>query len=141
MYDISRDRWFSISSMTATRSNTSLAVANEKVYAVGGDLNGEFLKSAEVFEFPAKAWRSIGELQFARKAPGIAAVRSVIYVTGGESENSTERYDAEEDQWRMAAPLNTNRHSFGMATLGDCIYAVGGYTDPADPNSAIASIE
>ena len=128
--------WASGTSMPLGRCCAGAAVLGERLYMVGGVVEGQpapaASNTAEFYDPSATAWTSIANMNTARHSPGVAATGGKLYVMGGSDDGgsdgllSAEVYDPSSDTWTPIASMATGRWAVSAASLGGKIYAVGG---------------
>jgi hypothetical protein len=153
-YDPQADEWTRLADMPRPREHFDVAIAGDRLYAIGGRETFEsgggikFEETAEVdaldlpaddADLPAAAWSpSVTSLPTPRSGLGVAAAGECIYAIGGEHEiggaeevtGATESYDTATGTWHELSPLWTPRHGIQAATTGGTIYIAGGGTKP-----------
>ena len=76
---------------------------------------------------------SKADSQYARFWPALCSFQDrYIFVSGGEFQDSVERYDCASDSWSLMPALNGNRHKHSSCALGNVIYVIcgaSGYND------------
>jgi N-acetylneuraminic acid mutarotase len=115
-YEVATDRWTRNADMPAPRWGHGAAVADGKLYVVGGiggDENGPVLE----YDPPGDRWVVRAALPTPRDHLGVLAVGQQIYALGGRRHGknvaAVEVYDPATDTWSAGAPLPTPRS--GMA--------------------------
>lgn len=102
----SGETWTHRAYMPTARTNVSVAVVNNKLYAIGGMVR-------------VNAFDSAGLAITSPTPPFLASVYD-FYVSANEV------YDPASNTWTTKAPLPTLRNTFAAAAIGGKIYAVGG---------------
>lgn len=138
IYDPATDRWTTGNPMPTARMGLVAAVANGKIYAIGGRTDG-FSTSAvgtvEQLDPATGLWTTRNPMQTARFfAAGTTLPTPVgdqIVVAGGESFGlllaSVEQYNALANAWSSLNALPTARSQLALAEYAGRLYAVGGY--------------
>jgi len=97
----------------------------QAVLVVGGQVEDEFLKSANIYDVAAKAWLPLPCMAHARGGAEVVVVaEGKVVVLGGANRkegtrlSSCESYDMVEGKWSEVAPMLSERSHFGAATLG-----------------------
>ena len=73
-----------------------------------------------------------------RVMPGVAALNSKIYVTGGgggQIMSSVDCYDPNTNTWSQMANMNIDRRGHSLVSLHGRLYAIGGYANGGDVDS------
>ncbi|MEO6028588.1 MAG: kelch repeat-containing protein, partial [Candidatus Binatia bacterium] len=137
VYDFGADVWTSGPNATESRSALAGAVADGKLYAIGG--RGP-TGTVEVFDPGSGTWSTVASLNEPRGGLAAASVGGLVYAMGGRTGASvgsgtlfdtTEVYDPSTDTWTMVAPMPL-AVSDATATVGPegFIYVVGGAISP-----------
>jgi N-acetylneuraminic acid mutarotase len=147
-YDPSSDTWTSKASMPTARHHAGSAVADGKIFVIGGRISGslENISVNEAYDPEQDIWITNLEAMPSKRS-GIAAASSSssasvppantsdIYVFGGEEPsktfNNNEKYDAKTNRWTSEPPMPTSRHGLAAVyTEADKIYVIGGGPQP-----------
>ena len=114
--------------MLTNRSEHSVGVLNNMIYAIGGDINGPPISTGEMYNPKNKMWTNITSMSSSRQFFAIGIMKSLLFVVGGFNDNSIEVYNPISNQWNTnLASMSTTRDSLGVASLNDeQLYAVGG---------------
>ncbi len=123
-----------LDSMPTSRMGLGVGVVNNKIYAIGGVNNGDFLKTVEVYDPVTNQWAALTDMPTARSGLGIAVVNNLIYTIGGGYRNGgavtnyaiVELYDPATDKWSTLTSMPTARTGLGVAVVNNKIYAIGG---------------
>ena len=119
--------------MPTRRAYLGAAVANGKVYAVGG-YDGRYwlpsLKTVEAYDPVNNTWATgIASMSLGRHALGVVAADGNIYAIGGWRPGLTdlvEEYNPATNTWTTKASIPTARNGLGVAATSGMIYAIGG---------------
>ena len=136
VYNPATNTWEQKADMLTARSVPSTAVANGKIYAVGGWAAGgqaivPINNLVEVYDPAVDKWTQKREMPTRRMWLGTAVVNGKIYAIGGESEEprilgTVEEYNPAFDVWTKKASMPTERRGLSTGAVNDKIYAVGG---------------
>lgn len=134
VYDPVTNTWASAPPMPTARMGLVAAVANGRIYAIGGRTDG-FSTSAvgtvEEFDPSTQLWTSKAAMPTPRYFAAGAQLGGRIVVTGGESVtsvlNATESYDPLTNSWSSLAALPTARGQLAAVAANGLLYAAGGY--------------
>jgi N-acetylneuraminic acid mutarotase len=155
-YDPVADAWRALAPMPSRRGSALAAVANDKIYVIGGAATIPGSKETAVFpthphmsvgtveeyDPAANTWRERSPMPTPRNHAAIGAVNGKIYVIGGRvgaafiglaSDISVvEEYDPDTDQWSgPRARMPIARSALGAGVYRGRIYVAGGeYQDP-----------
>src|SRR5438552_538508 len=75
--------WTMKASMPAVRGEVAAAVFENKLYAIGGNVDGNAVPRNEVYDPATDRWRTLAPMPFARDHLGLALVNGRIYTFGG----------------------------------------------------------
>ena len=106
VYDAATNRWERAPEMTKGRHVLNLVVAEDELYAVGGDRYVNINLSIEKLSKVSGAWQVVAEIEEYRWGCGAAAVGSKIYVFGGYGgghESTWNAFDVTTEQWASAS--------------------------------------
>ena len=122
------------------------AVANEKIYAVGGHPDYTF----GAYDPQTNTWQPLAKLPThptPRDFFSVASVNGKIYAIGGWGINewgqlynlvsTVEEYDTQTNTWRRVAEMPTARAHLAAVAVGEKIYAIGGW----DGGQRLATVE
>jgi N-acetylneuraminic acid mutarotase len=126
--------WSIKSHLPEPRGETAMAVANGKLYVLGGYAPGlEASPLAEEYDPTNDSWRVLAPIPRATSHPGVTAMDGKLYVIGGFSANvhagaldTAFAYDPATNTWRSLPQLGTPRGSIGVVALDGKIHAIGG---------------
>ncbi|MHC4323828.1 MAG: Kelch repeat-containing protein, partial [Planctomycetota bacterium] len=85
--------WTMKADMPTRRSWFSSSVVNEKIYAIGGWLEGERITAVEEYDPATNTWTKKADLPAARAYLSTCAVDGKIYVIGGSDRTRRRRVD------------------------------------------------
>ncbi len=122
--------WTTMTPMPTARGGLGVAVANGKIYAIGG-LNGDLpLNTNEQYDPATNQWTSKAPLPTARSGFAIASYNNEIYAIGGTVGNgyvgNNEVYNPLTNSWETKASMPTPRADFTANVVNDKIYLIGG---------------
>ena len=129
--------------MPTPRDHLAVGVVNDKLYTIGGRVDGSYARNLQVneeYNSTSDAWRSSARMPTARSGIAAAVLGGRIFVFGGEAPsgtfNQTESYSPASDTWTTWNPMPTARHGLGAAALGQSIYVVSGGPSPGGSYSS-----
>jgi hypothetical protein len=140
------DTWRARAPMPTARVGPAAAVANGKVYVIGGwGASGTCLATVEEYDPVLDTWTPRASMPTARC--GLAAVEldGRVWAIGGTQFNGgysadravVETYDPVADQWTVTAPgMLTPRCYIAAATASGKIYAIGGTNTDQTPGGS-----
>uniref|UniRef100_A0A1B0C2C4 BACK domain-containing protein n=1 Tax=Glossina palpalis gambiensis TaxID=67801 RepID=A0A1B0C2C4_9MUSC len=124
VYNVSKEKHVSISSMNEKRYNHSAASFNGVVYSVGGWNTGA-LKTAECYDPVSKWWSYIAPMNSTRDSFGICTYNDLIYVVGGWDNSTVESYNPATNKWCFSQSIPAITKSVNRATVAENnIYAL-----------------
>ena len=159
MYDPETDTWAGKANMPTVRSNVSVSVVDDKIYAIGGSKmkkyqvprgfgnESEELPTVEMYDPATDTWTQKADMPTPRKTK-TCVVDGKIYAIGGWSTaneqsqlETVEVYDPATDTWAKAQSMNHARCSAAISVVNGEIYAVGGIGWPPnyDPSGRYLS--
>jgi len=116
--------WKTMKSMPTARSNSGIAVYNNKIYVFGGiGTSGSPVANVEIFDPSTNTWTVSANMSVA-KTPAAITVNNKIYVIGDG--NIVQEYDPSLGTWLTKASMPTQRQPF-VTVVNNKIYAIGGY--------------
>lgn len=126
--------------MQEPRSGLEIAVANNKIYAIGGINQEGFRSTVEEYDLTSDTWSFKTNMPTPRSEFGIAVIDNKIYCIGGyingfSATNITEVYDPATDTWETKTPMPTARMDIEANVVNNKIYIIGGI-----PNSTINEV-
>jgi N-acetylneuraminic acid mutarotase len=148
-YDPKTNNWTIKAPMPTARHHLQTAVVDGKLYAMGGRILGDGVRSEdldssvsnfdrnEMYDPQTDTWST--RQQMLIKRSGFAASNSSdgnIYVFGGQGLlkdlDSVEKYDPKADKWTYDKRMPTQRYGLESVSFDDKIYVLGGqyFTHP-----------
>ena len=131
--------WITLAPMPTPRSGFGLAVVEDKIFAIGGYKDGEYLGINEMYNPETDTWINKAEMPTPRSGFAIAVVENKIHAIGGatgvfSSTSVHEIYDPVTDTWtsRGNSPLYF-RSGITANVVDNKIYVISGGTTPARP--------
>ncbi|KAA6447809.1 Kelch repeat-containing protein [Bacillus swezeyi] len=109
------------------------AVADEKIYVIGGGKNDQVTNHTYVYDPQNDTWTQKSDMPTARKGAAFAVVDGKIYVIGGflgktSYTNKVEVYNPKTDTWETAPDLPQHKAIASASAIGNNIYVIGGHT-------------
>jgi len=130
VYDPATDAWTQKAAIPTPRSNFSVAVINNLLYAIGGTADG-LLTVAEAYDPQSNTWTPKSPLPAPRKGFAVGVINGILYLAGGSNESglvaTTYSYDPLHDSWSnsLNVPLPADLPG-GATTEEGVFYVVGG---------------
>lgn len=128
----SPNSWASKASMQVARSSLSVAVVNEKIYAIGGYVEAGVVTGVnEEYDSETDTWAFRTPMPTPRADFATAVCQNKIYCIGGYLSNGTvtgvnEVYDPATDTWETKASMPTPRSYITANVVNGKIYLIGG---------------
>jgi N-acetylneuraminic acid mutarotase len=151
-------RWEKMADMPTARGQFACAVANGKIYAIGGiinpkiditsvDLKFDITSTVEEYDPIKDKWTKKNSLPIP-KMPNyaVSTVNGIIYSIGGsdlnKSGNIVYAYNPAKDEWTRKADMPTPRENFATEVVKGKIYAIGGIGAGAvNANEFLSSVD
>ena len=139
---VTAQAWASIPDLSTPRTGAAVAVAEGRIYVIGGlDEFGRISSKVEVFNPKDKSWTDSAPLptplhQSTAVTLSAEGVDKILLVGGlssrrGEVSGATYLYDPRLDWWGELAPMPVPRAALTATVYGDLVYAIGGVEEKA----------
>lgn len=139
-YDPRTGAWTILADAPNARDHFHAAVADGKLYAVGGRLSGgpggtfaPLIAEVDVYDFATHSWSVLppaSDLPTPRAASAVAYFDGLVMVIGGEGNgqaySTVEALDPTTGNWQTLASLNHQRHGTQAIVSGDGVYVAAG---------------
>ena len=136
---VSHDSWVAKANLHDARSGLGTAVANGKIYAIGGAGSQGFQKTNEEYDVATNTWTIKTPMPTPRSAFGIAVCQNRIYCIGGYVPGGptsvNEVYDPTADTWENKISIPTASLNIQANVVNDKIYIIGG-----NPNATLNQV-
>jgi len=130
-YDPAKNSWTTKAPMPTARHSFGIAVYQNKIYCIGGSINGPHLTVNEVYDPATDIWETKTPMPTARAGLCANTVDGIIYLMGGEPANTTnEAYDPVTDSWSTRAQVSEGIVYSPSAAVEDKIYLFGSLSNP-----------
>ncbi len=125
-------RWQTKAPLPVARAGLALAVAEDRIYAIGGEAVHGIVGDVALYDPATDTW----EDAFTKPTPvteiQAAVLGGRIYVPGGKTSNgsisdSLEIYDPRADRWSTGASLPAPRSAYGLVAFEGNLYLFGGW--------------
>jgi N-acetylneuraminic acid mutarotase len=132
VYDPESNQWSLTTPLPIPLNHPMPAVANQRLYMIGGQTNannsGSFVSTVFEFDPLTIQWTNRAPMPTARSAGAAAAIGNLIYVAGGRPPrgNDFAVYDTENDLWTPLPDLPTARNHLAACAIDGRIYVAGG---------------
>jgi N-acetylneuraminic acid mutarotase len=137
------NEWSTGKDMLTPREESSAAVIENRIYAVGGfHANGVSTNKVEVYDTKTNTWSAVKDLPLALDHPGVASYEGKLYVVGGMSRDvngfgTLFIFDPVTNEWTRGADMPTPRGALTVQFVNGILYAVGGWNgEPLRVNEA-----
>ncbi|MEX0626302.1 MAG: kelch repeat-containing protein [Chloroflexota bacterium] len=125
--------WTLLAPLPSGRGETAAAVADGRLYVIGGltGLGGQATGEVSAYDPALDAWESAPPLPAARHHAAAAGLDGVVYAGGGAAADGTPQptlwaLDPATEAWRELAPMPEPRLGHRIVAIGDRLYVVGG---------------
>jgi hypothetical protein len=124
--------WAAGPEMQRPREHLAAAVAQDRVYAIGGRADGVNFRDVESWDGRASHWWNEPSLNDSRGGIGAATLAGIPCVAGGEETAGTiaSVECLRRGMWRRAATLKVPRHGLAVVALQDKLHVIGGGPQP-----------
>jgi N-acetylneuraminic acid mutarotase len=117
--------------MPTARGGLGVAVADGRIYAIGGSNGNSPLNVNEMYNPSANEWTTVSPMPTARSGFAVAVYNGEIYCIGGTVGNNeyvgnNEMYDPVTDSWQSEASMPTPRTDLSACVVNGKIYVIGG---------------
>ena len=131
-YDLGLGQWFSAGAMTVPRKDFAVAVANGRVYALGGMSTHGYLNTVESLDPSTGIWTEENPMATNRAYLAAVVADGLIYALGGidqmvRVQKSVETMDLATGIWGTAPDMLVERYGLAAAATNGYIFAVAGY--------------
>ncbi|MFN0072351.1 MAG: Kelch repeat-containing protein [Chloroflexota bacterium] len=135
IYDVASNRWQFGPALPVPMHHAVAAVANGRVYVLGGEFDGAGTGRAEVYldtvyalDPDAGIWEQRASMPTGRSAGGAAVIDDKIYVAGGRPPRGSDFavYDTRSDSWQVLPELPTQRNHLAVGALNGQVIVAGG---------------
>jgi N-acetylneuraminic acid mutarotase len=117
--------------MPTARHSFGIAVYQNKIYCIGGSVNGPHLTVNEAYDPATDTWETKTPMPTARAGLSANTVNGRIYLMGGDANTTNEAYDPVTDSWSTKAQIPEGVVYSPSAVVKNKIYLFGSLTSPA----------
>ena len=127
--------WSLLATLPTARGETAAAVADGRLYVIGGmaGLGGDASAEVSVYDPAGNAWEVAPALPAARHHGAAVGLEGTVYVSGGAAsagdwtpQSTLWALDANAGTWRDLAPMPEGRLGHRMLAVEATLYVVGG---------------
>jgi len=134
VYDIEKDTWIEKASMPTARQTTA-ALLNGKIYAIGGYNNETALSDFDIYSIKADTWAKQPALPFALSANEAVVIGDKIFSFGDYAEPGRVCfYDPAAGTWKILKTDYRPSYNNSVIAAGESVYIIGGNASPEDFN-------
>lgn len=136
--------WSRKADMPTGRWELSTCVVDGKIYAIGGAIFLQALRTVEVYDPATDTWTTKSDMPTARQGFSTSVVNGKIYAIGGglleptfssgKSLSTVEEYNPATDTWTKKSDMPHKRGWHSAILLDSKIYVIGGCNTPAGPS-------
>uniref|UniRef100_A0A3Q1IGS3 BACK domain-containing protein n=1 Tax=Anabas testudineus TaxID=64144 RepID=A0A3Q1IGS3_ANATE len=131
-FDPLQNHWENLADMQEKRCSFSVVVLDDKIYAIGGHCDPDYIDSVEQYCPTANSWSFTWPLDLPLSGHVAKVLQRKIFITGGQSRDSQSLasmflYHPEEGSTYKANMMKPRAHHC-METLGEYLYVAGGIT-------------
>jgi len=122
--------WTAKAALNFPRHWLTAAINNNKIYAIGGGLQDDTLKTTEEYDPTANVWTIKSLMPTGRIGLAAATINSRIYAIGGWRANwlnIVEEYDPSTNNWSVKDTMPKPIGDMAIAVINDKIYILGGF--------------
>ncbi|XP_076033386.1 kelch-like protein 8 isoform X2 [Oratosquilla oratoria] len=120
-YDPISDMWTPIAPLNEARAYHSVAVVDNRVYAMGGYDGVHWLNSVECYDPLKDAWSPAPPMVSSRSSFGVTVSDGRIYCLGGfggsQALNSVEKFNPRTNKWHCVTSMQLRRLALVAATV------------------------
>jgi N-acetylneuraminic acid mutarotase len=131
-YDPLTDTWATKAPMPTARHSFGIAVFENKIYCIGGSINGPHLTLNQVYDPATDTWETKMPMPTPRAGLSANTVNGKVYLMGGDSANTTnEAYDPVTDSWFTKTQVPGGIIYSPSAVVDNKIYLFGSLSNPS----------
>ncbi|CAI6371272.1 unnamed protein product [Macrosiphum euphorbiae] len=142
VFDISIQKWRTVTSMSTKRCDLGVDVLNNLLYAVGGAADkNTTLSSVEYYDPILDTWTPVANMSRSRHGVGVGVLDGLMYAIGGHGGGkylkSVEVYRPSDGVWSSVADMEICRFRPGVVALDGLLYVMGGRSDGSFYNDTV----
>uniref|UniRef100_A0AC35U8D8 Kelch repeat protein n=1 Tax=Rhabditophanes sp. KR3021 TaxID=114890 RepID=A0AC35U8D8_9BILA len=112
--------------MTCNKEFYSSVVHSNRIYVIGGRLNGDPIDTVEYFEPEKMKWIDAPKLLQPITRHDSVIVDEIIYAVGDWESNKFQRFDPREGKWSLLADIPNKTHFTALSVFEHTITCSGG---------------
>jgi influenza virus NS1A-binding protein len=147
MYDPVTNQWTTEAPMPTARSGCAVAVYENEIFVIGGEIGNEYVGNNEVYDPATNTWKTEVSMPIPRADLSASVVDGKIYLIGGKEYSSTnpyysetnanEIYDPANNTWTTGTPIPTGVYGYASTVTDNKINVIGGSETSSSPGSSI----
>ena len=130
-YDMEKNEWKQVASMSVRRSGIRVASVCGYLYAIGGfsASDTKALALVDRYDPMTDSWRLVASMNSPRRSFAVAGLNGYVYamggINGGMYYDSVERYCPRSNKWTFVQPMSVERRAVCAASVDGFVYAAG----------------
>jgi N-acetylneuraminic acid mutarotase len=147
VYDSAQNRWSLTTPLPIPLNHAMPAVANGRVYIIGGQTNasgdGPFVNTVFEYDPATTNWSARAPMPTARSAGAAAVIGDLIYVAGGRPPQGQDFavYNVTSNQWMTLPSLPIGRNHLAATAINGRVYVAGGRLGAGFDSPLTAALE
>jgi N-acetylneuraminic acid mutarotase len=125
--------WTLLAALPSARGETAAAVADGRLYVIGGlsGLDAAATAEVNVYDPGRNVWSDVPRLPAARDHAAAVGVGGAVYVSGGGSSDGRSQasfwvLEPRAEAWKELPPMPEARYAHRMVVVDETLYVVGG---------------
>ncbi|KAK2169929.1 hypothetical protein NP493_1171g00054 [Ridgeia piscesae] len=125
-FHLNERRWVPLPNMPRAVADPMVVTCNNKIYVVGGSVQGDAVSCTQVFDTTWWKWCTGSEMPEACSGCAAVVLNNSIYVVGG-NERTCLKYDTSSDTWtKLTPPLRSHANTAAVVWHGRILVATRG---------------
>ena len=125
-FHLNERRWVPLPNMPRAVADPMVVTCNNKIYVVGGSVQGDAVSCTQVFDTTWWKWCTGSEMPEACSGCAAVVLNNSIYVVGG-NERTCLKYDTSSDTWtKLTPPLRSHAKTAAVVWHGRILVATRG---------------
>uniref|UniRef100_A0AC35TRB0 CHCH domain-containing protein n=1 Tax=Rhabditophanes sp. KR3021 TaxID=114890 RepID=A0AC35TRB0_9BILA len=112
--------------MSCNNEDYSTVVYSNRIYVIGGELNGDAIDTVEYFEPEKMKWIDAPKLLQQVSYHDSVIVDQIIYAVGNRNSNKFQRIDPREGKWSFLADMPNQTYWTALSVFGHAFTCAGG---------------
>ena len=131
VYDPATNTWTPGAPIPVGRELAMGAVANGRLYVIGGSAGAATLDRVDIYDPGSNSWTTGAPMPIARRASAVGVINGRIYVVGGGAGavylTANESYDPTNNTWTEEAPMSVARTYLSGGVANFKLYVIDGF--------------